>query len=363
MAIKQSEERNSLKEKLRTRGLEFEDSKLEDALVKYNYFNLFNGIESIFLSNPKPKKFNKVTLDDFVAVYKFNKKLTAVILDLLNNIESKLKNSISYHFTQTYCSTINDTMNYTLKSNYENPQTSSISSSYPFVQYQNSKVYSEFDDFILFKPYYLTNLINKNDHIDYNFYSSTNYNPPSGVPIFRKGRVNYPDVAVPFWVAIETMTLGELWRLLHYLKSDILRKVMEDFNIDTQRYPRSEFLNAIDIILSLRNYCAHGKLVYRYQSSKGIKLNNGLIRSFDLKTSETGTPASVISLFDALKIVNYFENTKPLKKVINSIVYRNNKHFKSPDFDLNSRLLTKMGEPSLKEWKKCILTESQYKFK
>lgn len=61
MAIKQSEERNSLKEKLRTRGLEFEDSKLEDALVKYNYFNLFNGIESIFLSNPKPKKFNFIS--------------------------------------------------------------------------------------------------------------------------------------------------------------------------------------------------------------------------------------------------------------------------------------------------------------
>ena len=53
---------------------------------------------------------------------------------------------------------------------------------------------------------------------------------------------------------------------------------------------------------------------------------------------------------------------RKLKKHINSIIYRNNKHFKSPDFDLNTRLLTRMGNPNLKDWKKFIFMDSKYHF-
>ena len=116
MAIKQSEDRESLKLKLHNRNLQFKDRELDNALIKYNYFNLFNGIENLLLSSMNPKQFNKVTLEDFITIYKFNKKLATTILEILDNIESKLKNSVAYHFTQTHCLTISDTMNYTLKS-------------------------------------------------------------------------------------------------------------------------------------------------------------------------------------------------------------------------------------------------------
>lgn len=358
MAIKKSEDRNSLKQKLLDRNLQFEETELDEALVKYNYFNLINGIESILLSSQNPKYFNKVTLDDFIAIYKFNKNLSAAILDLLNNIESKLKNSVSYHFTQAHCQMINDTMNYTLSSNYTDPQTGTYSQHYPFVNYQNKKIYNEFDKFILFKENYLKILVERNDHNNHQFYSDPSYHPSNtGVSIYSE----HPNVAVPFWVAIETMTLGQVLRLLHYLEDNVLKEVMADFNMTL--FHRNEFLNMFDIITSLRNCCAHGRLVYRYQSPKSVKLNMGLVSLFQLTPSETGLQPSVLSLFDALKIVNYFESTKPLKKHINSIIYRNNKHFKSPDFDLNTRLLTKMGEPSLKEWKKFIFTESKFIFK
>ncbi|WP_158423210.1 hypothetical protein [Lactococcus lactis] len=58
MPIKQSESRSGLKSKLASRNSEFEDSELEEALKKYNYFNLFNRIESILLSKTNPKTFN-----------------------------------------------------------------------------------------------------------------------------------------------------------------------------------------------------------------------------------------------------------------------------------------------------------------
>ena len=41
MAIKQSEGRHSLKQKLHERKLYFEDKELDDALIKYNYFNFY----------------------------------------------------------------------------------------------------------------------------------------------------------------------------------------------------------------------------------------------------------------------------------------------------------------------------------
>jgi hypothetical protein len=364
MAIKQSEGRHSLKQKLHERKLYFEDKELDDALIKYNYFNLFNGIENLLLSSRNPKRFNKVTLDDFIIIYKFNKKLATTILEILDNIESKLKNSVAHHFTQTYCLTISDTMNYTLKSNYIDPKNSQFANNYPFVNYQNKRIYDEFDNFILFKPFYLTKLINENDHIDYRFYTDSRYTSQRGQTTFRTGQApNYTyhtHVAVPFWVAIETLTLGEVICLLHYLDPYVLNKVMEDFNMPL--FYRNEFLNMFDIIKSLRNFCAHGSLVYRYQSPKYIKLNANLVSLFNLTPSETGTPPSALSLFDTLQIVNYFESTKPLKKHINSIIYRNNKHFKSPDFDLNTRLLTRMGNPNLKDWKKFIFMDSQYHF-
>ena len=358
MSIKQSESRSGLKSKLASRNLEFEEHELEEALKKYNYFNLFNGIESVLLSKTYPKTFNKVKLDDFLAIYKFDSKLSSTILELLNKVELSLKNSIAYHFTQKYCNTIQDTMGYTNKANYLNPKNLPNSKNYPFKNFQNKQIYNCFDKFIFFRPYYLTKLINQNDYIDHNFYSNPNYDSRiTNSPYYKIDEDNSDfTVAVPMWVAIETLTLGEVIRLLHYLEDDILQKVMMDMNITqfNNLFHRTEFLNMLDFLHCLRNNCAHGSLVFRLVTPKSIKISSRLVTFFNLSPSETGTPYSCIILFDTLKILNHFESTRPLKKIIQNIVYRNNKHFRSPDFDLNDRLLRKMGEPSLREWKKYI---------
>ena len=126
MAIKNFETRANLKEKLRKRGLLFDDNELDEALIKYNYFNLFNGFESLLLSSSNPKKFDKVNLKDFIALYEFDKLFTSALFRHLNNIEEKLKSSISHHFSAKYCNSLNDTMQYTNKDNYMNPQEKNI---------------------------------------------------------------------------------------------------------------------------------------------------------------------------------------------------------------------------------------------
>ena len=358
MSIKQSESRSGLKSKLASRNLEFEDSELEEALKKYNYFNLFNGIESILLSKTNPKTFNKVKLDDFIAIYKFDLKLSSTILELLNKVEIRLKNSIAYHFSQKYCNTIQNTMGYTNKANYLNPKNRPNSVNYPFVNFQNKRIYNNFDEFVFFKPWYLTSLINGNDYIDLNFYSDINYDSRiTNSPSYKidDNNLNF-SVAVPMWVAIETLTLGEVIRLMHYLNDDILESVMKDMNITqfNNLFHRTEFLNMLDFLLCLRNNCAHGSLVFRFVTPKSKKISSTLVPFFKLTPSETGTPSSCITLFDTSKILNHFESTRPLKKIVQKIIYRNNKHFKSPDFDLNDRLLRKMGEPSLSKWKEFL---------
>ena len=97
------------------------------------------------------------------------------------------------------------------------------SEAYPFVNYQNQKIYQDFDKFCLFKPFFLSNLVDRNDHIDISFYLDNDYVAPSGVAVYRNSDGTYNrNIAVPFWVAIETLTFGEILRLLHYLQEDVL---------------------------------------------------------------------------------------------------------------------------------------------
>ena len=57
MGIKTFETRQNLINKLKSRELQFDDDKMKEVLIKYNYFNLFNGLESLLLTSRDPKKY------------------------------------------------------------------------------------------------------------------------------------------------------------------------------------------------------------------------------------------------------------------------------------------------------------------
>lgn len=121
MGIKTFETRISLKQKLRNRNLIFDDNVLDNILVSHNYFNLINGLETIFLDSASPKSYTNIKLQDFCILYQFDKEVRSILSTLLDSVEEKLKNSISYHFCKIHCATLNDTMQYTNKNNYMNP--------------------------------------------------------------------------------------------------------------------------------------------------------------------------------------------------------------------------------------------------
>ncbi|BBD24014.1 Abi family protein [Enterococcus faecalis] len=364
MGIKLVEDRLGLVNKLLSRKLNFDEEDVKDYLKKNNYFNVINGLETLLLPqhNSEEKIYDTETFSDFKAVYEFDKEISSIILKKLNEVESMLKTSISTHFANIHCVGINNTMQYTNKDNYMNPSEINpnspnyciYSSSYPFKNEQNKNIYDCFNSFVFFKPYYLTNLIDKNDHISKNFYRDTNYQAPQGVALYGSPSNRTSSdlkVAVPLWVAIETLTFGEVHRLVHYLQDDVLIKVMADFSLDVSK--RNQFLTMLDILLALRNSCAHVSLVNRFRTQGYLKLNSDVVNSFELTPKETN-PYAIIRLYDVLKILRFFVGLSELKKPFKKIIYRNNKKFKRRTYDLNHRLLERMGNDSYKEWKEMF---------
>ena len=91
MSIKSFETRESLKEKLKIRNLLFEDKELEKVLITHNYFNFFNGLETIFLESSSPKAYNKIKLQDFTNLYLFDKEIRSILSTCLTPLKRRLK--------------------------------------------------------------------------------------------------------------------------------------------------------------------------------------------------------------------------------------------------------------------------------
>lgn len=352
MSIKIYQSNDELIQKLKNRNLIFDEEKLAEVLRKYSYFNLFNGIENILLESNNPKYFENVKLEDFLNIYEFDKNLSINILEIIYHIEEKLKTSISSHVSAKYCSNLNSTMQYTNKNNFMNPLDCNpnsntycrYSENYPFQSYQYKKYYNEFNDFVLFKPYFLTNLINQNDFIDISFYTDCSYNAPDNVAVYRDfNNNNHYDIAVPIWIAILTLSFGQTVRFTHYLKDEIMVDVMKDFGMELSK--RNQFLNILDFILLLRNSCAHNRLVYRFETPKNTCINSLLIRTFDLLPKNiSSNRASVLSLHDVMKILSFFSDTSNLLNIFditfskNLISMGNKKGNK-----INKKILTEIG--------------------
>jgi abortive infection bacteriophage resistance protein len=359
MSIKCFELRSSLKQKLKGRHLRFDSAELDEILKTHNYFNYFNGLETIFLKSNNPKDYDNIRLKDFDNLYVVDKEISHILVNCLDEVEEKLKASISYNFCKQHCTALNDTMQYTNKNNYMNPRDNNVSSltycrysaNYPFASAQNRKIYDEFQNYCLFKPYYLSNLVNRNDHIRVSFYQDPNYVPPSDVAIYRDAQRNENrNVAVPFWVAIETLTFGEILRLLHYLQDDVMKEVLNDFGLTLSK--RNQFLNMLDFLLCLRNSCAHTTLINRFRTSERYKVNTQLISVFGLKPKNNSSPASVLKLFDVIKILSYFCDVTRLKRPIRVLMVKNicSMGIKK-GHEINTKILDRMGNDKYSSWK------------
>lgn len=356
MGIKPSKRRQKLIDNLKSRALSVPDNqKALQLLTNLNYFQVINGLENIFLTKNNPKEFNEVAISDFERLYYDSKKIATEISRSLDDFEERLKGSISYHFSQAHCKNINDTMQYTNKNNYRDD---AEFDGYPLNSEQYAKIIQTFkateskNKFLFFQPWFLTNLVQKNDHINQSFYRDIQYTAPNNVMTYQYDS----QVAVPLWVAIETLPFGSLIYLCHYLKDDEMSNVLNDFGLTAN--DRIIFLNVLDVLKELRNHIAHGNLLLRFQTPAYIKFTNDFVNRFQLNPRTRGTIstnrrvsyASEIYLYDALKILNNFYSTKNTVRQFKKMFYHNMKSMQSAEI-YNDRIIKMIGAPSYRHLK------------
>lgn len=345
-----------------SRGLTISD---KNSFIEYintnNYFNVINGNEDLLLVDlsSNVKSYNTAAFRDFVRLHKFDKLLSNHVMAIIHDFETKLKTSISRNFTNSYCRTPQNTMQYTNKSNFLDLP-NKYGQNYTLYYDQNKNIIDKYNDFLLFKPNFLYTLVKSNDFINSSIFSisSNHYSPPSGCVSYIENGSHF---VVPLWVAIETFDFGTLQRFCHYAKRPVLEKILNDFGLTYS--DKDIFLNSLDIIRDLRNKCAHFSLINRFLTSSSIGILPSLVNRLNLTPQEKSRRINIkgvgyvnkhpriISLYDSLKILGMYADLSRLKKPLQNIIYANNKFFKRSTYDLNTRLLQRMGNVNYRDWK------------
>lgn len=214
-------------ELLKSRGMAIPDEhKAEEILMDIGFYRLgFYAFpfEKDFpcLENRSHKYKLGTSFTDVVDLYYFDYDLRKILTYYLNRIEVNLRTYITY----------------TVSNHYKESPTWFVDSnimSYKYIEDFEEKVYKT---------------IREN-------------------PIIKRHHNKYiRDKFAPAWKTIEFMTLGNICSLFHNLKD-------KDLQTDIAKHykcGRGVFLNYIETIRVIRNYCAHGNCIYHIQLPKAIK--------------------------------------------------------------------------------------------
>ena len=304
-------------ELLDSRHLKFRNkSKAKVILSKYNYFDIINGFESIFVINGRPtKEYEGVYFEDFCDCYNFDRKLKTATLIKILDIEARLKTSIAYHFAEAYCNTIPNTMNYTLSSFYQAPITT------------DTHLTNVFNTFELFRQttYNPDGTIRRRSHI------SDLKNQKQYIAVYDKP---------PFWVTIKTLSFGALYYLFVFLPNNVKERVLADFGFKLS--DAICFTQAVSILKEIRNQCAHLELITRFKLKQDPKLNN----YYDIK-AKAKLSRRDLYFIDVVKILKLFGEIKTIKNTIRVFYYKSLFKFRKK---IAIKILSKMGRKKLSVW-------------
>ena len=108
----------------------------------------------------------------------------------------------------------------------------------------------------------------------------------------------------------------------------------------------------IDILLCLRNNCAHTTLLNRFRTEKRYRINTLLISSFSLTPKNAD---SVLKLYDSIKILSFFTDVTTLRKPLKILKFKmyTNMGIKKGKTTYN-KLLARMGCGDYKKWNTAL---------
>lgn len=274
---------------------EFALAKLKDIC----YYSLIDGYKNLFY-NPMTRKYEAgTTFEDIVALYDFDKKLRTLIFQNICSIEQKIRSLISYHFCETHSENQNDYLN---PNNYNNT---------------NSNRYG------------IQKLINI-------LSNEVNYSTEHAYIVYQRNTYGN----VPFWVALNTLTLGQTSKMYAFFTTSMQSKISTNFKNVSER----ELSQYLKVLTHFRNICAHNERLFSFKSRYEIP-DTALHRKLDILKNgnhyargKSDLFAIVIAFRYLLRKDEFLEFKKELTKLI--AVFE-----KQSSEEKKDKLLAAMGLP------------------
>lgn len=236
---------------LKTRGmiLDFDENKIKEFLLDIGYYRLG------FYWNPfeidKSHNFKKGTkFSDIIKLYYLDVDLRNILAKYINRIEINFRTKLVYYVSNKY---------------KESP------------------------------TWFADQAIVNNNIIDNlpKFYNSKfiKLNKP-----IKKHHVKYiNDKYAPAWKTLEFFTFGTILNIYRNLKNDNIKtRISESFGIKNIK----KFINLIETIILIRNSCAHGDVLFDFNTPKGISV----LPQIDLNNDRN-------SMYSCIKVIYYFLGT------------------------------------------------------
>lgn len=194
-------------------------------LFQTGYFALVNGYKRIF-KNPQTNKFQVgVRFEDIYGMYCFDRNLRSILLKYILICEQTIKSSLSYHFCQIYGED---------QKAYLNP-----------INYLQSENHSRI----------IKKLIQK---------MSAQLNENSSYYYIRHYVKRYQ--SVPFWVLVNTLTLGQVSKMYSCQKSRVKIQICKDFG----EIRENELERMLSIMTKFRNVCAHNDRLFNFKTQDAL---------------------------------------------------------------------------------------------
>ena len=194
-------------------------------LFQTGYFALVNGYKQIF-KNPQTNKFQVgVRFEDVYGMYCFDRNLRSILLKYILICEQTIKSSLSYHFCQIYGED---------QKAYLNP-----------INYLQSENHSRI----------IKKLIQK---------MSAQLNENSSYYYIRHYVKRYQ--SVPFWVLVNTLTLGQVSKMYSCQKSRVKIQICKDFG----EIRENELERMLSIMTKFRNVCAHNDRLFNFKTQDAL---------------------------------------------------------------------------------------------
>lgn len=236
---------------LKNRGmiLDYDESKIKEFLLDIGYYRLG------FYWNPfeidKSHNFKKDTkFSDIIKLYYLDVDLRNILAKYINRIEINFRTKIVYYVSNKF----RDSPTWFADQNVVNPI---IIDNLP--------------------KFYNTKFINLNK------------------PIKKHHDKYINDKYAPAWKTLEFFTFGTILNIYRNLKDeDIKIRISESFGIKNIK----KFINLIETIILIRNCCAHGDVLFDFNTPKGISV----LPQIDLNNDRN-------SLYSCVKVIYYFLGT------------------------------------------------------